>query len=108
MKNRRVVITGTGIIAPTGVNVEEFWNNCLSGRTNVENIPEEWLNYAKYNSKIWSPLPLLDFDKYGLSRIEQKQLDMTSLLSIAAVFQAIESAGFSYFKTDEKRNLYKM
>ena len=31
MENRRVVITGTGVVTPVGNNVETFWNNIING-----------------------------------------------------------------------------
>ncbi|MHC4215285.1 MAG: beta-ketoacyl synthase N-terminal-like domain-containing protein, partial [Planctomycetota bacterium] len=39
MKNRRVVITGTGAVSPFGVGVECLWENLLAGRSAVKMIP---------------------------------------------------------------------
>ena len=36
--NRRVVITGTGIISPVGNDTETFWKNLLEGYCGIELI----------------------------------------------------------------------
>ena len=44
MKNRRVVITGLGMVCPVGLNVDESWNNILNGVSGIatlENIDIE-------------------------------------------------------------------
>ena len=38
MNKRRVVVTGMGIICPTGNTVEEAWNNAAAGKTGIGTI----------------------------------------------------------------------
>ena len=38
MKSRRVVVTGLGALTPIGNNVEEFWNNCIAGKSGAAEI----------------------------------------------------------------------
>ena len=43
---RRVVITGTGVITPVGNNVETFWNSLINGVCGIDyikDIPTEGL-----------------------------------------------------------------
>ena len=103
---RRVAITGLGIITAIGQNKQEFWNNCLEGKTKVSQIPEHWLIFGDFHSRIWSPLPNVDFSRYGISRLETKQLDHSSLIALACAFQALDSAGLEYTQVDKKRNTY--
>jgi 3-oxoacyl-[acyl-carrier-protein] synthase II len=105
---RRVVITGLGVISAIGQNPDEFWKSCLEGKTRIERIPDHWLHYGDFHSQILSPLPAIDYSKYGIGRIEEKQLDPTSLIAIACSFQALDSAGFEYTKLDQKRNTYSV
>ncbi len=108
---KRVVITGAGIISSIGTNLEEFWKNCLNAKSIVTKIPDEWLDYSDYNSKIWSPLPYINFpDKSNnrINRIEQKQLDNSSLMAIDASFQALDHAKIQYELIDVKRNTYSI
>jgi len=106
LNNRRVVITGLGVISSIGLNVEEFWDNALKAESVVKKIPEQWLNYSDYNSQIWSPLPVIDYASNEITRIEQKQLDPTSLMAIKSTFQALKNADLDYELFDRKRNIY--
>jgi len=101
-----VVITGLGVVTAIGQSREELWSNCLAGNTRVEPIPDTWLQYGDFNSRIWSPLPDVDYSQYGISRLETKQLDRTSLLTLACAFQALDSGGLKYTLVDKKKNTY--
>jgi 3-oxoacyl-[acyl-carrier-protein] synthase II len=107
MRNR-VVITGWGVISAIGQNPDEFWKNCLGAKTRVERIPEHWFYYGDFHSQILSPLPAIDYSSYGIGRIEEKQLDSTSLIAIACSFQALDSAGLKCTTLDRKRNTYSI
>ncbi len=104
--SRRVVITGLGVLTAIGQDVDSFWSACLEAKTRVGRIPEQWLDYSDFNSHVWSPLPEIDFSNYGISRLEEKQLDKTSLIALACAFQALGSAGLSYTMADKKRNTF--
>lgn len=105
---RRVVITGLGVISAIGQDVQTFWANCLAAKPNTSTIPDHWGHYADYRSQIWSPLPAVDYSKYGIGRLELKQLDESSLIALACAFQALDSAGLSYRQVDKKRNTYAL
>jgi 3-oxoacyl-[acyl-carrier-protein] synthase II len=38
MENRRVVITGMGVVAPNGIGVDNFWDSLVNGRSGVRKI----------------------------------------------------------------------
>ena len=38
MKNRRVVVTGLGLVTPVGIGVEESWKNILNGVSGITTI----------------------------------------------------------------------
>ena len=38
MINKRVVVTGVGVVTPIGNNLEDFWNNSLAGKSGCERI----------------------------------------------------------------------
>ncbi|MCX5877487.1 MAG: beta-ketoacyl synthase N-terminal-like domain-containing protein, partial [Deltaproteobacteria bacterium] len=105
---KRVVITGLGVISSIGQNPGDFWKSCLEAKTRVERIPDHWFHYGDFHSQIWSTLPAVDYSTYGIGRIEEKQLDTTSLIVIACSFQALDSAGLEYTKLDQKRNTYSI
>lgn len=93
--NRRVVITGAGIISPIGIGVDEFWSQCLQARSMVAPIPAQWERYAGFRSRLWSPLPEFDPESFGITRIERLQLDPVAVLALGAAREALEGAGFT-------------
>jgi len=101
---RRVVITGIGIIAPNGAETGRFWENCLAARSSVAPIPETWKAYHSFSSNIWAPLPPLDFQQFGINRIEMMQSDTTALLAVAAAKQALSMADVETSPANEKKN----
>jgi 3-oxoacyl-[acyl-carrier-protein] synthase II len=102
-----VVITGIGIISPIGIGVDEFWNHCLQGKTNVQPIPEHWFQYNSFNSlKVWSPLPDIDFSDYDLGRIEKMQLDKSQILALEAANLSLKDAKYNYACKDERKNTF--
>ena len=52
--NRNVVITGLGVVAPNGNNVEEFYQNCINGVTGIceSDILKEFSFESKYAGEV--------------------------------------------------------
>jgi 3-oxoacyl-[acyl-carrier-protein] synthase II len=105
---RRVVITGIGVVAPNGATTPEFWNNCLALQSSVRPIPEHWYNYWQPLSRLWAPLPAIDFEARGIGRVERMQLDNSAMLAILAAQEALESARLPVTLSDEKKNLFSV
>lgn len=102
----RAVITGIGVIAPGAATTEQFWGNCLEEKAPLAPIPDHWRRYAELTSTIWAPLPRLDFTSLGISRVEQMQLDTSSMLALCAARQAIDNARLSCVLKNEKKNTF--
>jgi 3-oxoacyl-[acyl-carrier-protein] synthase II len=105
---RQVVITGIGVIAPNGATTAAFWENCLKGVAAVAPLPSHWEAYASYSSRIWAPLPEIDFTRGHLSRIEAMQTDRSAQLAVAAAGQALQDAGIGVSLSNEKKNTYSL
>lgn len=91
---RRVAVTGIGIVSSIGTSTEEFWRNCLAGRSVVADIPSHWKEYSDFKSTLWSPLPDIDYAERGISRAQRMQHDPVSLNAILAAREAVSSAGW--------------
>lgn len=92
--SRRVVITGAGVVSAMGIGVDEFWGNCLQGKSVVAPIPASWDRYANLRSRLWSPLPDIDTESLGIARTERLQLDPVTVLALGAAREALDRAGF--------------
>ncbi len=102
---QRVVITGMGVVSSLGTGIEQFWQNCLDGISVVETIPEQWRNYSDFRSTLWSPLPAIDYDTFGISRIERLQHDPVALNALCAGLQAVQAAGLELCESSHKKNV---
>ena len=106
--NRRVVISGAGVLCPIGGAIDEFWRNCLHGKTNVLPIPDQWLQYSDYRSRFWSPLPSLEFSKLGFTKAQIIRTDPVALLAIYSTKQALCNANLHLSEIDVRSNTYRI
>jgi len=105
--NRRVVITGAGVISPIGTGVDEFWRHCLQAKSVVMPVPEQWLKYADLRSRLWSPLRY-DPESLGITRTERLQLDPVAMLALGAAREAIQRAGFTLVPAGERSRAFAL
>lgn len=105
---RRVVITGIGVVSPIGVGTSSFWEAALRGDVAVAPIPAHWNAYFTPTSKIWAPLPPIDFEDYAISRVERMQLDKAEMIALACTAQALKDAGYSTLLHDAKKNTFRV
>ena len=100
MKNRRVVITGLGMVCPVGLNVEESWNNILngvSGIASLENIDTE-LQTVKFGGSVKN----FDISSY-LNPKDAKKMDIFIHYGVASGIQAIEDSGLEITNKNAER-----
>ena len=87
---RRVVVTGTGLVTPLGLDVAETWNAMLAGRSGAAQItkfdPSRLQVRFACEVKGFDPLRYLD-------RKEAKRMDLFAQFAMAAAHQAITQAG---------------
>ncbi len=64
MSSKKVVVTGLGVIAPNGNTVNDFWKNCLEGKSGVDRIrgfdPSEYPTQIAGELKDFDPLNYMD------------------------------------------------
>lgn len=103
-----VVVTGTGAITSIGHNSEAFWQSCLNGTTNVEDIPEHWHRIWTPKSKLICPLPLPDYRAFGFKKFELLQHDVATLNAIVATKEAIENANIALSASASQKNAWQL
>lgn len=94
-ESSRVFVTGVGVVSAAGSTVEALWDACREGRSVVAPIPPHWDTYYPAASRVWSPLPEIDFSAFGIGRTEQLTVGKPALLAIVAADQALHHAGLS-------------
>lgn len=89
-KNRRVVITGMGAIAPIGNSVEEFWNGIKEGKTGFGSIT--YFDTADYRCKLAAEVKDFDPTQY-MDKKSARRMEQFCQFAVAAAGQAIADAG---------------
>ncbi len=105
---RRVVITGAGVVSSLGIGLDEFWSQCLKGKSVVTAVPAYWQHYDDLDSRIWSPLPEIDPETLGVARAERLSLDPVTMLALGAAREAIGRAGFTLAAAGERSRNFVM
>lgn len=87
---RRVVITGMGVITPVGCSVDEFWANLQAGHCGIaplEGIEEE------LSVSVGGQVKNFDPTAHGLDRSESRRSDRYSQFAVAAAIEAMAQSG---------------
>lgn len=100
MNNRRIVITGMGLVSPLGTGVETVWGRLLAGQSGLRELPEAVV--ADLPARVGGVVPTLDEDPYGgfdpdmaAAPKEQKKMDRFILFALAAAREALAQAGWA-------------
>lgn len=87
---RRVVVTGLGVVAPTGIGVEPFWQACLAGRSGAALITR--FDASQMASQMACEVDL-DPVAAGLTTYERTALDLHAQFALVAAIEAVADAG---------------
>lgn len=100
MPERRVVITGLGVVSPVGSGKEEFWSNLLAGKSGIGLIDR--FDVSQYPTRIAAQVPDFDVQKY-IPRKDARRMDLFVQYACAAAKQAVEDAGLDFGMLDTQR-----
>ncbi|MGD0059198.1 MAG: beta-ketoacyl-ACP synthase II [Verrucomicrobiia bacterium] len=100
MSERRVVITGIGVLTPLGSELEVFWQNLLAGKSGI--APVTRFDTTAYDCKIGGEVK--DFKPEEFMPIkETRRTDRFTQYAIGAAKKAIADAGVDVAKGDPNR-----
>src|SRR4051812_9692339 len=99
--NRRVVITGMGVVTSLGEVVDELWENVCAGKSGIGNITR-W-DASKYPTRFGGECSSFDVTRYGVDGREAKRLDRFGQFGVAASVSAINDGGIDFSKEDPYR-----
>ena len=98
---KRVVVTGMGVVSPIGVGVEEFKKALFKGKNGIKRITH--FDPSLYRSQMAGEVRGLDLKKY-LSTKQVKRMDRFTQLGMIAAKEAVEQSGIGF----NKENLNKI
>lgn len=99
MERRRVVVTGMGILSPTGNSVQEAWENIAAGKTGIGPIAR--FDTTELDNHFGGEVR--DFDPTGiLGRRETRRTDRSAQMALCAAEQALRDSGLEI--TDDNRH----
>ena len=87
---RRVVITGTGILSCVGNTTAEFWDAVVNGRCGLGPVTK--FDVSEYRTKIAGELKNFDVTKF-VSPKDAKHMDPFCQYAVAAAHEALANAG---------------
>ncbi|HHJ39195.1 MAG: beta-ketoacyl-[acyl-carrier-protein] synthase II [Methylothermaceae bacteria B42] len=90
MSDRRVVITGLGIVSPVGNTISEAWENILAGRSGIG--PIEYFDVSDFSTRFGGLVKGFDVTEYIPAK-EARKMDPFIHYGIAAACQAFDDAG---------------
>lgn len=93
---RRVVVTGMGMITPLGLSVDESWTNAVAGRSGIDTITQ--FDASNFDVKFAGEVKNFDPNLY-IEKKEQKKMDRFIHLTMGSADMAIKDSGLSF---DEK------
>ena len=100
MLNRRIVVTGMGVVSPLGCGVETVWQRLLAGRSGIGLLPAEVV--ADLPGKVGGVVPSLADDAeagfdpdVAVAPKDQKKMDRFIQFAMAAAREALIHAGWA-------------
>ena len=97
--DRRVVITGLGLVTPVGIGVSESWDSIIAGKSGVSEITS--FDASEFDTKIAAEVKKFNPEDF-LSKKEAKRTELFIAYAIAASRMAIEDAKLDI--NDNNRN----
>ncbi len=98
--DRRVVITGVGLVTPLGIGVNETWEGLCSGKSGIGEITR--FDTTNYKTKIAGEVKNFHPEDF-LPKKEAKRTELFIAYSIAATRMALENSGLKIDNSNEDR-----
>src|SRR5436190_5054534 len=95
---RRVVVTGLGVVSALGLDIDTFWNNLIAGRCGIDKITA--FDVSKYDCQIAAEVKNFDPAAAFPSPKEIRRTDRFAQFGVYAGYQALQDAGLDLDKLD--------
>lgn len=91
MNNRRVLITGLGVVSPAGCDLNSFWNVVKNGESKITEISK--FDTSEFEHKVAGEVKDFKVNSYGFPFMLTRQLDIFTHYALVASKLTIEDAG---------------
>ncbi len=98
--NRRVVVTGVGLVTPLGTGVDKTWEGICSGRSGVDLITR--FDTSDYDVKIAAEVKDFDPEAFMEKKVA-KNLELFVQYAVAAAGMALQDANFTVTEENATR-----
>jgi len=100
MNGRRVVVSGMGAVTPLGLNVEEYWQGLVQGRSGIGKIT--LCDTSELSCNIAGEVKGFDPRNY-MAYKDARRMARFSQFSVAATRMAFENAGLDPAREEQER-----
>ena len=97
---RRVVVTGMGVVSPIGKTKEEYWENLLKGKNGIKRVEQ----FKDYPSQIAAVVEDFDPGNY-MEKRDVKKMDRFTHFAFAAASMALKDAFLDLDKVEDKNRV---
>jgi len=101
MTERRVVVTGLGVITPIGNDVPAFWQALQEGKSGAGKLT--FFDASKFDSQIDAEVKGFDPSLYGMTAKDARRMEVFVQYAVAATKQAVVDANIDLAKADLRR-----
>jgi 3-oxoacyl-[acyl-carrier-protein] synthase II len=98
--NRRVVVTGLGVVTSLGCKVDELWSRLCNGESGIH--PIERFDCSRFRSRFGGEIRNWSTEGY-ISPKESKRLDRFTQFAVVAAIEAVRDAGWDVSGEDPNR-----
>ncbi|WP_041608124.1 beta-ketoacyl-ACP synthase II [Halobacteroides halobius] len=88
--NKRIVVTGMGVISPVGNEIEEYWTSLIEGKSGISEITN--FDATEYKTRIGGEVNDFNPQDFGINRKEAKRMDPYTQYAVAASNMAVKDA----------------
>ena len=101
MSDRRVVITGIGVLSPIGIGLDSFWDSLIKGESGIDRI--SCLDPSDFYCQIGGEIKDFEPSQYFKNPKDARRADRYCQLAMAAAKMAYDDSGVSEGSFDPYR-----
>jgi len=101
--NKRVVVTGLGVISPIGEDLSTFWSSLSSGVSGVGKVSH--FDASDFPSQLGAEVSEFDPTSHHIDKREARKMDRFTQFAVAAAFQAWSDAGLDKNNSLQKERM---